>query len=200
MRYCGRPSGSRRSSEAGEASRQTAFLLARVLDRVFVVRAEITERSRAFTVSEDRKTDATSGSSTTATDPACIAPAKRFVRDRRYSNRYSRLVTFLALKSRTESRLVVKDTIRSRWSAEWPTMISRLSAAEWSGSTKILAGGIRKNRHGLFEGDFMLRQVRGRFGGTPFKGDAQFSGRLPRGLAPQGTWPRATSGASSGCS
>src|SRR5216684_4424729 len=104
MRYCGR-SGSRRSSEAGEASRQTAFLLARVLDRVFVGRAEITERSRAFTVSEDRKTDATSGSSTTATDPACIAPAKRFVRDRRYSNRYSRL------RSSAEARLILADDV-----------------------------------------------------------------------------------------
>jgi hypothetical protein len=58
-----------------------AFLLTRDLDRGFEGKAEITERSRAFTSFEDRNTDATSGSSTTAMEPALTRPAKRFDRD-----------------------------------------------------------------------------------------------------------------------
>jgi hypothetical protein len=60
-----------------------AFLVTRDLDRGFEGRAEMTERSNALTSFEDRNTVATSGSNTTAIEPARIIPAKRFGRDLR---------------------------------------------------------------------------------------------------------------------
>ncbi len=49
----------------------------------FVGTAAMTERRRALTSSEDRKTEATSGSNRTAIEPARIWLANRFDRDRR---------------------------------------------------------------------------------------------------------------------
>jgi hypothetical protein len=51
--------------------------------RGFEGKADITERKRVFTSFEDRKTEATSGSRTTATDPARMLRAKRFDRESR---------------------------------------------------------------------------------------------------------------------
>lgn len=53
-------------------------------------------------------------------------------------------MAFLALIIRIESRLTVNDTTNKRWGAECPTMTSRSSAAERSGSSKILASGSAK--------------------------------------------------------
>jgi len=61
---------------------QTVFLLTRDR-RGFEGKAEMTERNRVFTSFEDRKTEATSGSRTTATDPARMLRAKRFDRESR---------------------------------------------------------------------------------------------------------------------
>jgi hypothetical protein len=65
-----------------EAVRYPAFLT-RDFDRDFAGTAAMTERSSALTSSEDRKTDATSGSNTTAIEPARIRFANRFGRDLR---------------------------------------------------------------------------------------------------------------------
>jgi hypothetical protein len=93
-----------RSHDEGQRRNATgklypAFLFARDRDRGFDGKAEITDRSRAFTSFEDRNTDATSGSSMTAIEPSLTRPANRFDRDLRGEKRgQSLLMGLLALR------------------------------------------------------------------------------------------------------
>ena len=75
----------------------------------FAGSAEMTERRRSFTDSEDLNTDATSGSSTTTTESCAIRVAKRLGLASEYSRRYSALISALALP---DALLMISTLVR----------------------------------------------------------------------------------------